>query len=215
MNRVQAPKQNKQKAKVAKKAVTAPKRKVATKKVVKAKRQSASTSGIMAPITSSIAAFGTNKTLATKTSFFSAQTQPLNFLQRRKMSGMNGKTLYTKDHEYIRFDSDSTAFVGISNHAQELLGEIVYLDLPSVDREVDQGAAFAAVESVKASNDVYAPVSFKVLKINDELANQPGLVNEDPEGNGWLAHCSVADTTQFEKLMDKTQYASYLETCDH
>ncbi|MGI9503189.1 MAG: glycine cleavage system protein GcvH, partial [Geminicoccaceae bacterium] len=99
---------------------------------------------------------------------------------------------YTKDHEWLRIE-DSVATVGISDHAQEQLGEIVFVDLPDVGKSVGQNDDMAVVESVKAASDVYAPISGEIIEINDTLADQPGQVNDSPEEKGWFCKIKIGN----------------------
>ena len=115
---------------------------------------------------------------------------------------------YTKEHEWVRIDGD-TAIFGISDHAQEALGDIVFVELPEVGRTVDAGEAYAVVESVKAVSDVYAPVGGEVIEVNKALEGEPELVNTDPYGAGWIAKVSIGDG-QVELLNDD-EYTTFLE----
>jgi glycine cleavage system H protein len=112
---------------------------------------------------------------------------------------------YTKDHEYVRLDGD-IATVGITDHAQSQLGDIVFVELPEVGKTFDQGAEAAVVESVKAASEVYAPVSGEVTEVNAALEGEPAKVNADPLGEGWFLKLKVKDKNQFEALMDKAAY---------
>jgi len=122
-------------------------------------------------------------------------------------------TRYTKDHEWIRLDGD-VATIGISEHAQNALGDIVYVELPEVGREVEKGGEAAVVESVKAASDVYAPVSGQVVAINGDLDGAPATINEDAEGKGWFFRLKLADATQVNDLMTAEQYKDYLATLE-
>ena len=118
---------------------------------------------------------------------------------------------FTKDHEWVRLDGD-VATVGISKHAAEALGDVVFVETPEVGKTVKAGDSFAVVESVKAASDVYAPVSGEVIEGNAALASAPETVNADPEGDGWFAKIKVADASQVEALMDRAAYDQYLTT---
>jgi glycine cleavage system H protein len=120
---------------------------------------------------------------------------------------------YTKDHEYVLVSGD-VATVGISDHAQGQLGDVVYVELPEVGAKVAKGAAVAVVESVKAASDVFAPVSGEVIAVNDAAAKQSGLVNEDAEGNGWLFRLKLTNPKEIDELMDADAYAAFLKTLD-
>jgi glycine cleavage system H protein len=112
---------------------------------------------------------------------------------------------FTKDHEWLRIEND-TATVGITTYAQEQLGDLVYVELPALGSELKKGAQAAVVESVKAASDVYAPVSGNVTAVNDLLANQPGFVNSDAMGSGWLFRIKIADASELDALMDEAAY---------
>jgi glycine cleavage system H protein len=118
---------------------------------------------------------------------------------------------FTKEHEWIRVDN-GVGTVGITNHAQEQLGDVVFVELPNVGRNVTQGEAAAVVESVKAASDVFAPVSGEVIEVNGDLAGQPALVNEDAEGKAWFFKLRLKDEAELEKLMDRPAYEAFLET---
>ena len=112
---------------------------------------------------------------------------------------------YSKEHEWVAAE-ESVATVGITDHAQEQLGEIVYIELPSIGEKVSKDDPFGVVESVKAVSDIYAPVSGTVLEVNEDLAESPEVVNEDPYGDGWLIRVKVSDPAEFDDLMDSDEY---------
>ena len=118
---------------------------------------------------------------------------------------------FTKDHEWIRVDGD-TATVGISNHAQEALGDIVFAEVPEAGRAVTKGQEAAVVESVKAASDVYAPVSGEVVAGNQALADDPSVVNSDPEGEGWFFKLKLDNPGELEGLMDEAAYREWVKT---
>ena len=118
---------------------------------------------------------------------------------------------FTKEHEWIRVDGD-TATVGISDHAQQALGDIVFAEVPSVGKSLARGDDAAVVESVKAASDVYAPVSGEVTSGNDALGDDPALVNRDPEGEGWFFKLKLADHSELEALMDEGAYREWIKT---
>ena len=118
---------------------------------------------------------------------------------------------YTKEHEWVRLDGD-VATVGISKHAADALGDVVFVETPDAGKTVSQGDSFAVVESVKAASDVYAPVSGEVVEGNAALAGAPETVNADPEGEGWFARIKVSDASQLDALMDRAAYDQYLST---
>jgi glycine cleavage system H protein len=116
---------------------------------------------------------------------------------------------YTKEHEWVRLEGD-LATVGISDYAQEQLGELVFVDLPEIGRHVSRGGSLAVVESVKAASDVYAPVSGEVVETNGDLADDPGLVNRSAENEGWFCKLRIADPGELTQLMDAAAYKSYV-----
>jgi glycine cleavage system H protein len=118
------------------------------------------------------------------------------------------KTYYTSEHEWIRVEGD-TGTVGITDHAQQQLGDIVFVDLKHVGLELAQGDEAAVVESVKAASEVYAPVSGEIVEINDLLADNSGLVNEDAEGKAWFVKIRLADKSELDELMDKDAYDAF------
>jgi len=117
---------------------------------------------------------------------------------------------YTEDHEYVHLDGD-VATIGITKHAQEQLGDVVFVELPEVGKSFARGDEAAVVESVKAAAEVYAPVSGEVTQANDALEGNPALVNEDPEGGAWFIKIKLADTSELEGMMDAQGYAKFVE----
>ena len=117
---------------------------------------------------------------------------------------------YTKDHEWIRVEGE-TGTVGITDHAQEELGDIVFVELPKTGVKLEKAASFGSVESVKAVSDIYCPVTGEIMEINPALAEAPEKVNEDPYGSGWLIKLRLSDPRQTEELMNAAQYGAYLE----
>jgi glycine cleavage system H protein len=118
---------------------------------------------------------------------------------------------YTKDHEWVVLDGD-IATVGITDHAQGQLGDLVHVELPELEREVAEGETCAVVESVKAAADVFAPLAGKVVEINETIVEDPSIVNSDAEGEGWFFRIELDDTDQFETLMDQDAYDEFLES---
>ncbi len=118
---------------------------------------------------------------------------------------------FTKEHEWIRVDGD-TATVGISNHAQEALGDIVFAEVPEAGRRVSRGQEAAVVESVKAASDVYAPVSGEVIEGNQAIADDPALINQDPEGEGWFFKLKLDNPSELDGLMDESAYRDWVKT---
>ena len=122
-------------------------------------------------------------------------------------------THYTKDHEWIRVDGNN-AVMGITDYAQEQLGDVVYVELPDVGKSVGAGDEAAVVESVKAASEVYAPVSGEVVEVNEALADAPNGVNDDATGAGWFVKLRLSDASELEKLMSEDEYKSYLAELD-
>ncbi len=116
---------------------------------------------------------------------------------------------YTEDHEWISVDGD-IATVGITNHAQEQLGDVVFVDLPETGATVEKGGDAAVVESVKAASDVYAPIDGEIVEVNASLVDDPSLVNSDAQGNGWFMKVKIADASQLEGLMDEAGYRAHI-----
>ena len=116
---------------------------------------------------------------------------------------------FTDEHEWIDVDGD-VAMVGITNYAQEQLGDIVFVELPTGGTKLEKGDDAAVVESVKAASDVYAPISGKVLEPNEDLEEDPALVNTDPEGDGWFFRMTIGDADELEGLMDEAAYKAFV-----
>ena len=120
-------------------------------------------------------------------------------------------TYFTKDHEWVRVEGNQ-ATVGISSHAQEQLGDIVFAEAPDAGRSLRKGEEAAVVESVKAASDVYSPISGTVVESNPALADDPAIINNDPEGAGWFFKLEVADPSELEGLMDEAAYRSFVDS---
>lgn len=118
---------------------------------------------------------------------------------------------YTENHEWVRLETDGTVTVGISEYAQDALGDIVYVDLPDVGRNVDAGESIAEVESTKSVNDVYAPLSGVIASVNEPLMDTPEVVNSDPFGSGWFVTLTPTDPAGLDALMDPAAYAAFTE----
>ena len=112
---------------------------------------------------------------------------------------------YTTEHEWLSVDGD-IATVGITEHAQSQLGDVVFVDLPTVGKTVEQGKDAAVVESVKAASEVYAPITGEIVEVNSKLTDNPGMVNEDAEGSAWFMKIKIADPSQLDGMMDKAAY---------
>jgi len=117
---------------------------------------------------------------------------------------------FTEDHEWIRVDGD-TGTIGITDYAQEQLGDVVYVELPEVGRQVEKGKDMAVVESVKAASEVYAPVTGSVTAINDKLSAEPATVNSAAMGDGWFVKIKLSNPAELDKLMDEASYKKYVE----
>jgi glycine cleavage system H protein len=120
-------------------------------------------------------------------------------------------TRYTKDHEYIRLEGDAGT-VGISDYAQSQLGDVVYVELPSIGKTLAKGDEAAVVESVKAASEVYAPVSGEVVEVNSDLESSPGAVNEDAAGRGWFLKIRLTDPSELDGLMTEEQYQEFVKS---
>ncbi|OOX37472.1 glycine cleavage system protein H [Vibrio parahaemolyticus] len=122
------------------------------------------------------------------------------------------KTLkFTDSHEWVRDNGDGTVTIGISEHAQEMLGDVVFVDLPDVEDEVGAGESFSLVESVKAASDIYSPVTGEVVEINEELEDSPELINEEPYEGGWIVKVKLSDPSELDDLKDAEEYLSSIE----
>jgi glycine cleavage system H protein len=122
------------------------------------------------------------------------------------------KIFYSKDHEWVALSDDGLAIVGITDHAQNALGDIVFVELPDTGRNVAKGEACAVVESVKAASDVYAPLSGTVAEVNQAIIDEPALVNSGAEGGGWFFKLRLTDVAAINELMDRGAYDEFLET---
>jgi len=117
---------------------------------------------------------------------------------------------YTEDHQWIRLEEDNTAVVGITDYAQEQLGDVVYVEMPAIGRELGKDDEAALVESVKAAGEVKMPLTGTVLSVNENLEDEPELVNADPEGDGWFMTISITNPEEVEGLMDDNDYNEFL-----
>lgn len=131
------------------------------------------------------------------------------------MSDIPGDLKFLKSHEWARVEGNGRVTVGISDHAQGLLGDLVYVELPNIGDTLEAGNAAAVVESVKAASDVYSPVSGTVVEINEQLSDKPETINEDAYGEGWLFVLEISDTDQLNELLGPDDYAELLEDEDH
>lgn len=127
------------------------------------------------------------------------------------MSKIPPELRYTQTHEWVRVEDDGTLVVGITDHAQAQLGELVFVELPDLGESVNSSDEVCVVESVKAASDVYCPVSGKIIATNEDLEEAPNLVNSDPYGDGWLFRLDPIDPDEFSELLDADSYAQYME----
>ncbi len=130
------------------------------------------------------------------------------------MSNLPQELKYAKSHEWIKDEGDGTATIGITEHAQELLGDLVFIELPEVGTSVDAGSECAVVESVKAASDIYSPVSGEIIAVNETLADAPETVNQDAFGDGWLFKVKMEDNTQLGDLLNADGYAEVMAADD-
>ena len=127
------------------------------------------------------------------------------------MSNVPAELKYSKEHEWLRKEADGTYTVGITEHAQELLGDMVFVDLPDVGTTVAAGDDCAVAESVKAASDIYAPISGEIVAVNDALSDSPELVNSEPYTGGWIFKINASDDAEVEALLDAAAYDALLE----
>lgn len=131
------------------------------------------------------------------------------------MTEVPGDLRFTKSHEWVRRNDDGTVTVGITDHAQELLGDLVFVEPPETGASVSSGEDCAVVESVKAASDVYAPVSGEVIGGNEALADTPEIINQDPYGDGWIFKMTLSDAGELDALMDPAAYTALVEAEQH
>lgn len=127
------------------------------------------------------------------------------------MSNVPNELKYSKEHEWLRKEADGTYTVGITEHAQELLGDMVFVDLPDVGSTVSTGDDCAVAESVKAASDIYAPISGEIIAVNNELSDAPELINSEPYTAGWIFKIKASDESELDELLDATAYEALLE----
>jgi glycine cleavage system H protein len=126
------------------------------------------------------------------------------------MSNIPPELKYTESHEWVSSEADGTVRIGISDHAQEALGDLVFVELPAIGDALDQGDSCAVVESVKAASDIYTPVSGEVVAVNEELEDDPAIINSDPYGGGWLFALKPGNEVELDDLLDAERYANSL-----
>jgi len=130
------------------------------------------------------------------------------------MSDLPGDLLYTREHEWLRREDDGSVTVGITDHAQAALGDLVYVELPELEQQVDSGGDMAVVESVKAASDVYAPIDGSVVAVNEDLADDPEKINADPYGEGWIVRLRPTGDLDESELMSPHAYQALLDEED-
>tara|TARA_B100001057_G_C22824916_1_gene940987 strand:- start:825 stop:1205 length:381 start_codon:yes stop_codon:yes gene_type:complete len=124
---------------------------------------------------------------------------------------MDNTLKFADSHEWVKDNGDGTVTIGISEHAQEMLGDVVFVDLPETENEIEAGESFSLVESVKAASDIYAPISGEIVEINEELEDSPELINEEPYEGGWIVKVKMSDASELDNLKDAEEYLSSIE----
>ncbi|ANP78323.1 glycine cleavage system H protein [Vibrio chagasii] len=124
---------------------------------------------------------------------------------------MDNTLKFADSHEWVKDNGDGTVTIGISEHAQEMLGDVVFVDLPETEDEIEAGESFSLVESVKAASDIYAPISGEIVEINEELEDSPELINEEPYEGGWIVKVKMSDASELDNLKDAEEYLSSIE----
>jgi glycine cleavage system H protein len=130
------------------------------------------------------------------------------------MSELPGDLLYTRDHEWLRREDDGSVTIGITDHAQGALGDLVYVELPEVGLEVSEAGEMAVVESVKAASDVYAPISGEIIAVNEDLADDPEKINSDPYGDGWIVRMEPSGDIDEDVLLSPDDYQDFIDDLD-
>ncbi|ALQ93917.1 glycine cleavage system protein GcvH [Xylella fastidiosa] len=131
------------------------------------------------------------------------------------MSDIPGDLKFLKSHEWVRIEDNNRAIVGISDHAQNLLGDLVYVELPNIGDHLDAGTTAAVIESVKAASDIYSPVTGKVIEVNTTLSDKPETINEDPYGEGWIMVIEMQAPEEISDLLSPDDYTKVLESDEH
>lgn len=131
------------------------------------------------------------------------------------MSIIPADLMFTSSHEWVKDEGDDTVTIGITDHAQELLGDLVFVELPEIGDVIETGGEAGVVESVKAASDIYSPVSGEVIEINEDLVDSPELVNEQPYDNGWIYKMKLNNASEIEALLDAEAYSNVVESEDH
>jgi glycine cleavage system H protein len=132
-------------------------------------------------------------------------------IEEMTMSNIPAELLYSKDHEWVRTEEDGTFTIGITDHAQELLGDMVYVELPDEGAALVAGEEAGVAESVKAASDIFSPLTGEVVAINEELADAPEMVNSNPYDDGWMFRMSVSDESELSELLSAEDYADFVE----
>lgn len=130
------------------------------------------------------------------------------------MSEMPGELKYTKSHEWVRINDDGSVTVGITDHAQDLMGDMVYIELPEVGDAIEAGKECAVVESVKAASDIYAPLDGEVLEVNEAISDNPEIINQDPYEGGWLFRMQSGEDRNLDSLLDAKAYQEIIDSTE-
>jgi glycine cleavage system H protein len=130
------------------------------------------------------------------------------------MSELPGDLLYTNDHEWLRREDDGTVTIGITDHAATALGDLVYVELPDIEQDVESGGEMAVVESVKAASDVYAPIAGNIVAVNEDLADEPEKINSEPYGEGWIVRMTPSEDIDESDLLTPDAYQQLLDELD-
>lgn len=131
------------------------------------------------------------------------------------MSEIPGELKFTKSHEWVRINDDGTASIGITDHAQDLMGDMVYIELPEVGDTVEAGKECAVVESVKAASDIYAPIDGEIVEVNESVSDSPETINQDPYESGWIFKVQPVDDNAFDDLLDANEYQDLIDAEEH
>lgn len=124
---------------------------------------------------------------------------------------MDNTLKFAESHEWVKDNGDGTVTIGISQHAQQMLGDVVFVDLPEVESEIDAGESFSLVESVKAASDIYAPITGEIVEVNEELEDSTELINEEPYEGGWIVKVKMSDASELDNLKNAEEYADSIE----
>ncbi|MBW3696203.1 glycine cleavage system protein GcvH [Vibrio sp. T187] len=124
---------------------------------------------------------------------------------------MDNTLKFADSHEWVKDNGDGTVTIGISEHAQEMLGDVVFVDLPETEDEIEAGESFSLVESVKAASDIYAPITGEIVEINEELEDSPELINEEPYEGGWIVKVKMSDASELDNLKNAEDYLNSIE----